>query len=167
MEDTNNYAEFFAILRPRFAEREFRLMSSALAKCLPRGGISFVANISGLSRPTLYNGMRELEDDLSASSVTGRQRKVGGGRKTLLAGDPTLEKDLLRLVSPHEPGQQCVYQFVGYVFGVDHYLSSDSRGNMFGRLHKISSTLRFCQCLLNFFQTFFPDRIFFFIIHRE
>ncbi|MDR2603791.1 MAG: ISAzo13 family transposase, partial [Desulfovibrio sp.] len=104
MEDTNNYAEFFAILRPQFGEREFRLMSSALAKCLPRGGVSFVANVSGLSRPTLYNGMRELEDDFSASSVTGRQRKVGGGRKTLLAEDSTLEKDLLRLVSPHEHG---------------------------------------------------------------
>jgi hypothetical protein len=104
MEDANRYAKYFSALRPRLGEREFRLVSSALAKYLPRGGISFVANVSGLSRPTLYSGMRELEEEVPESSLLGRQRKVGGGRKTLLAGDTTLEKTLLRLVCPYEHG---------------------------------------------------------------
>jgi hypothetical protein len=104
MEDAVNYAEYFVALRPRLGEREFRLVSSALAKCLPRGGVSFVANVSGLSRPTLYNGMRELEGDIQDSYVSGRQRKSGAGRKTLLSSDDTLEKDLLQLVSPHVHG---------------------------------------------------------------
>ncbi|MDR2124257.1 MAG: ISAzo13 family transposase [Desulfovibrio sp.] len=103
MEDAINYVEYFAALRPRLGEREFRLAASALAKNFSRGGVSFIANVSGLSRPTLYSGMRELED-IPAACVPGRQRKAGGGRKTLLACDTTLEKDLLRLVSPHGHG---------------------------------------------------------------
>jgi hypothetical protein len=104
MKDTINYADYFAILRPRLGEREYRLVSSALAKFLPHGGISFVTNACGLSRPTIYNGIRELVVGVPDASAPGRQRKVGGGRKTLTTDDTTLENDLLRLVSPHEHG---------------------------------------------------------------
>ena len=38
------YDDFFAMLRQRLGEREFRLASSALAITLPRGGISLVVN---------------------------------------------------------------------------------------------------------------------------
>jgi hypothetical protein len=104
MKDAINYADYFAILRPQLGEREFRLVSSALAKLLPHGGISFVTNACGLSRPTIYNGIRELAGDMQGAPIPGRQRKAGGGRKTLITDDTTLENDLLRLVSPHEHG---------------------------------------------------------------
>ena len=58
MDTTISYKEYFAALRPRLGEREFRLVTSALAKNLPHGGISHVSEASGLSRPAIYNGMR-------------------------------------------------------------------------------------------------------------
>ncbi len=98
------YEKFFAMLRDRFGEREYRLASSALAITLPRGGISLVSKSSGLSRPTIYSGMQELEGAAPEPSELDRQRKVGGGRKALGAKDATLESDLGKLVSPHQRG---------------------------------------------------------------
>ena len=102
--DNLGYEFFFAMLRDRFGEREYRLASSALAITLPRGGISLVSKSSGLSRPTIYSGMQELEGAAPGPSELDRQRKAGGGRKALGAKDATLESDLGKLVSPHQRG---------------------------------------------------------------
>lgn len=99
-----NYDNFFATLRPQLGERAFRLMSSALAKSLPHGGISLVAEASGLSRPTIYSGIKELEEEDVTPLAPERQRKAGGGRRPLTAKDPTLESDLRELVSSHQRG---------------------------------------------------------------
>ena len=104
MDKSISYDSFFAALRPQLGERAFRLTSSALAKTLPRGGISLVANASGLSRPTIYSGIQELEQESPAALGPERQRKSGGGRKVLEANDATLEVDLRELVSPHQRG---------------------------------------------------------------
>lgn len=104
MDKPTSYDGFFAMLRSQLGERAFRLTSSALAKTLPRGGISLVANASGLSRPTIYSGMQELEQEASAPSDPERQRKSGGGRKALETRDATLERDLRELVSSHQRG---------------------------------------------------------------
>jgi hypothetical protein len=102
--DSTIYEKFFGMLRGRFGEREYRLASSALAMTLPRGGISLVAKMSGLSRPTIYSGMQELSGAAPEPADMDRQRKVGGGRKALWAKDTTLERDLMELVSPHQRG---------------------------------------------------------------
>lgn len=102
--DNLEYEKFFTMLRDRFGEREYRLASSALAITLPRGGISLVSKSSGLSRPTIYSGMQELEGAAPGPSELDRQRKAGGGRKALGAKDATLESDLGKLVSPHQRG---------------------------------------------------------------
>ena len=78
MDKSISYEKFFAMLRQRLGEREYRLTSSALAKNLNRGGVSLVSSASGLSRPTIYSGMQEL--DGTVPSNLERQRKVGGGR---------------------------------------------------------------------------------------
>lgn len=104
MEQSISYDDFFAMLKSRLGERAYRLTSSALAKTLPHGGISLIANASGLSRPTIYSGIEELESDASIALEPERQRRAGGGRKSLEEKDPTLEKDLAALVSPHQRG---------------------------------------------------------------
>jgi len=104
MDKQISYDGFFAMLRSQLGERAFRLTSSALAKTLPRGGISLVANASGLSRPTIYSGIQELEQEAPAPTESERQRKAGGGRKALEASDATLERDLRELVTPHQRG---------------------------------------------------------------
>ena len=98
------YENFFAMLDGKLGERALRLISSALAKSLPRGGISLVAKASGLSRPTIYSGIQELEGKDPGPSGLDRQRKAGGGRKTLETKDTTLEAALNKLVSAHQRG---------------------------------------------------------------
>lgn len=102
--DNTVYDKIFASLRDRLCEREYRLTSSAFALALPRGGISLISKASGLSRPTIYSGIQELEGAAPDPSEMERQRKVGGGRKALSTKDATLESDLLKLVSSHQRG---------------------------------------------------------------
>ena len=102
--DNSVCEKFFVRLRDRLGEREYRLASSAFASALPRGGISLVSKSSGLSRPTIYSGMQELDGPAPDPSARSRQRKPGGGRKALGAKDATLERDLLELVSAHQRG---------------------------------------------------------------
>jgi hypothetical protein len=51
------------------------------------GGISQVSRLSGLSRPSIYAGIEELKSQNTANPVNleqeQRQRKIGGGRKSL------------------------------------------------------------------------------------
>lgn len=96
--------KFFSSLSGRLGEKEYRLASSAFASALPRGGISLVSKSSGLSRPTIYSGIQELEGAVPGPSEMDRQRKAGGGRKALGKKDTTLESDLRKLVSPHQRG---------------------------------------------------------------
>jgi transposase len=80
-------------------ERQRRLVAAADAQGLGRGGASIVARASGLSRPTIHKGLRELnEDPLPAGQV----RKPGAGRKRV--EDPTLLKRLEQLIDPATRG---------------------------------------------------------------
>jgi hypothetical protein len=66
-----------------------------------RGGISQVSRATGLSRQTLYDGLK----DLDAPPVTdGRVRRAGAGRKRLRDRDPELEAALDALLDPDVRG---------------------------------------------------------------
>jgi hypothetical protein len=74
------------------------------AESLGFGGVSQVAEATGIARTTLYRGFAELQD-LKASRPgsrrpTERVRRPGAGRKRLVAQDPTLLTDLEALVDP-------------------------------------------------------------------
>jgi hypothetical protein len=71
--------------------------SEALA--LGWGGITRVAQATGLSRKAIALGIREVTG-VVAPAARGRIRRPGGGRKPLAAHDPTLRADLERLVEP-------------------------------------------------------------------
>lgn len=64
------------------------------AKSLGYGGISQVAQVSGLSRPTLHKAMKELKKPLPE----GRIRRHGGGRRMEAIRQPGLVKTLKGLV---------------------------------------------------------------------
>ena len=57
-----------------------------------------MTRISGLARSTIYHGISDIRDNVSAPA--GRARKEGGGRKKKAFQDPTLVPDLKRLVEP-------------------------------------------------------------------
>jgi hypothetical protein len=93
-------------------ERQRRMLVAIEAKVLGRGGVSAVSLATGVSRGTIKAGLDELalidEQPNPPGSYTftptPRTRRVGGGRKKLIAADETLLSDLLALVEPTTRG---------------------------------------------------------------
>ena len=86
-------------------ERRRRQWAAAEARDVGYGGISLVARATGLSRPTIMVGLKEL--DLSPKHravVATRVRSVGGGRRNLTESDPGLLEALERLIDPATRG---------------------------------------------------------------
>jgi hypothetical protein len=103
METEEAIAQRYAHLAGTLDERGRRALAAAEALVLGRGGIAMVARATGLSRPTIALGIRELRGDVPPPPA-GRVRRPGGGRKPLEAHDPTLRTDLERLVEPSTRG---------------------------------------------------------------
>jgi len=63
-----------------------------------------VSRLSGMSRPTLTEGVKELDNPNAEIMVQGRSRKSGGGRKPLWEKQPGILDALDELVSAHTKG---------------------------------------------------------------
>jgi Rhodopirellula transposase DDE domain len=69
------------------------------------GGVSLVARATGLSRPTILAGLRELQLPApQRAAAAQRIRRPGGGRRTVTATDPTLLAALMALIEPTTRG---------------------------------------------------------------
>src|ERR1700730_15448125 len=91
----------FELLRPLMNERMRRHWAACEAMTLQRGGVTLVAQATGLSRTTICAGLRELRhpDGVPAGALApDRCRHAGAGRPFLEVVDPTLVKDLEALV---------------------------------------------------------------------
>jgi len=101
--DTDEQIAFrFSQLAPTFNERTLRLFAAAEANALGYGGVSRLSRITGLSRPTIEKGQRELRDPCLLSQE--RIRRKGGGRKQTCDVDATLLSALENLVEPLSRG---------------------------------------------------------------
>jgi transposase len=90
-------------LDPLLNERLRRLWAAAEAREIGWGGVTAVALATGLSQTTIAVGLRELRAGVmreEADGVQPRVRQPGGGRKSLVARDTRLLKDLEALVDP-------------------------------------------------------------------
>jgi hypothetical protein len=76
-------------------------MLAAEARALGRGGVTRVAQASGVSRPTIHKALRELD---GPATDPGRVRKAGGGRKRTRDRDPGVVAALEELVDPDTRG---------------------------------------------------------------
>jgi transposase len=94
-------AGFMESVLPHLDERQSRLMVGAAAVMLGRGGRTKVAELSGVSRPTVSKGAKEIE---AGAVVTDRQRSVGGGAKPATETQPGLWGALDALVDPETRG---------------------------------------------------------------
>jgi len=102
MIDTSGIRDRVVALFPHLDERGRRSFAAAEARSAGYGGIAAVARATGLAPSTIGRGLEELA---GASHVpTNRNRRAGGGRKTLTQTNPALLDDLLALVSPSERG---------------------------------------------------------------
>ena len=91
----------YQLLAPEMDERMRRQWAATEARDLGWGGISLVARATGLSRPTITAGLREL-DQPSPQRVAeaARVRRPGGGRPPLKKTDPGLLTALESLLEP-------------------------------------------------------------------
>ena len=93
----------FAVLAPLLDERTRRLWAAVEARAIGRGGLTHVAEATGLSQTTIRAGFRELDSQSTADTHTvtsERLRRPGGGRRSLVAQAPGLLKALEALVDP-------------------------------------------------------------------
>jgi hypothetical protein len=99
-----------AAIRLRFAqvasvldERKRRLWAAAEAKAVGYGGVSLAARATGLTRPTIHAGLKELASGIVPLSA-GRVRRSGAGPKPLTHWQPDLPAALDALVEPTARG---------------------------------------------------------------
>jgi hypothetical protein len=103
MSERERIAERYALVAGTLDERGRRAVAAAEALAWGRGGIAAVARATGLSPQTIRNGVKELRGAIPAAAP-GRVRRPGGGRRKLVAADPTVQADLERLVEPTTRG---------------------------------------------------------------
>jgi transposase len=99
MPDAEDLALKFEILARVLDERTRRLVAAAEAAAMGFGGISVVAQASGLSRGTVIRGIAELKTATKPARGQ-RIRRKGAGRKRTVDQDATLKRDLEALVEP-------------------------------------------------------------------
>ena len=112
MSDVGTIEDKYRALAGRLDEAMLRLWAAVEARTLGRGGVSTVAKATGLSRTTIYSGLKDLGSPPPSSAPpaavgaasTRRIRAAGGGRKKLTDKDPTLLRDLDALVEPTARG---------------------------------------------------------------
>lgn len=94
-------AGFFESVLPHLNERQRRLVAGAAAVMVGRGGRTRVAELSGLSRPTVAKGAVEIE---AGATVSDRVRAPGAGEKLAIDKQPGLLEALDELVWPETRG---------------------------------------------------------------
>jgi Rhodopirellula transposase DDE domain len=91
----------YKLLAPHLDERGQRLWSAAQAKSLGHGGITSVQRATGVSRPRIMRGIKDLlEQPLKHGAI----RRFGGGRKRVTEGDIMLLANLDALIEPTKRG---------------------------------------------------------------
>ena len=99
----------YQALRPVMDEKVRRRWAACEAMAMGWGGITAVAEATGLSRPTLRAGIAEVQGGAPRAeegqpTEARRIRRDGGGRRRLTAGDRALLKDLQALLESSTRG---------------------------------------------------------------
>ena len=95
----------FTHLASELTERGRRRWAASEALELGHGGITVVAQATGLGERTIRRGCQELRHEQAPARLAGRRiRHPGGGRKPLQTHDPALASALEALVDPTTRG---------------------------------------------------------------
>lgn len=90
-------AEKFAVVESALDERGRRLWCAAESRAIGFGGDALVSDATGVSRPTIRSGRRQIEAGIVSSD---RIRGPGAGRPTVEHSQPGLTQALEKLVDP-------------------------------------------------------------------
>jgi transposase len=91
----------YAAFSPYLNEKTRRIWAAMEAESLGEGGISQVSLATGISRTTIYAGLKELH---GSEPETSRIRSVGGGRKATIVKDTLLIEDLKSMLEDSTRG---------------------------------------------------------------
>lgn len=104
-DDIDSIRTRFEMLSWTLDERMRRLFAAAEASALGRGGVTKVAQATGISRRAIHVGLDELAAEKSpAESSAPRIRKVGAGRKSVIETEAGVMAALEKLVEPTTRG---------------------------------------------------------------
>lgn len=91
-------------------EAQARVYVAQRALALGRGGISRLARLTGMSRPTIMKGIAELRGTPRRMRPTsGGVRRAGGGRKRVEAANPAVTRALARMLDDTTAGDPMRY----------------------------------------------------------
>lgn len=94
--------KFFLMILARLDEAQARWYVAREALALGRGGVAAMQRLTGISRPRILRGIRELKR--GELPPAGRIRRAGGGRKRLEEHDPEWLKALEAIMSESTAG---------------------------------------------------------------
>jgi len=95
-------AERWRLFGPECDERRRRLWAASEARTHGPGGVALLAGVTGLAEETIRRGLAELEG--GERLQRGQVRRSGGGRQPVIEADPSVVKDLDRLLDPATRG---------------------------------------------------------------
>jgi len=104
MVDAGAIRRRFRLIEKHLDERLRRLVVAAEAEAVGTGGISLVARATGVSRRAIRVGLQELKARGWSTGGERRIRRSGGGRRRTVEQDPTLVRDMERLIEPTTRG---------------------------------------------------------------
>ncbi len=92
----NQLAAKYHSLKVHLNEKNLRLCAASDARLIGHGGVSLIARATGISRTTIYAGLKDLDEPPSTPAI----RRAGAGRKSLTCKNPKLPQALNKLVDP-------------------------------------------------------------------
>jgi DNA-binding transcriptional ArsR family regulator len=104
MEISNANETRICNILPLLNEKQRRLFLANEAKALGYGGVSQIQRLTGVSRVTITQGIKEIAAKGYVPEEITRSRKEGGGRKLVEEKDPEIIKLLKELVEPYIKG---------------------------------------------------------------
>lgn len=96
--------ELIDTMLPILNERQRRIFLAKQAVILGYGGITEVSNYTGVSRQTITNGVKELNEGSNDFIDMTRSRRSGGGRKNVTEHHPEIVRIITGLIDGHTKG---------------------------------------------------------------
>lgn len=89
---------------PTLNEPQTRWFLAKEALSLGHGGMQYLHELTGISRPTIAKGKREIISEKSLPLFNERLRSPGGGRKSIENNQPNVEKALKKIMNETTAG---------------------------------------------------------------
>jgi transposase len=89
----------YSKLLPLLRENEQRMVLGSDSEVFGYGGVSLVSELSGVSRPTIIEGKKEINHEIESAALS-KVRRPGGGRKKSVDKQSGLKNDLELMMEP-------------------------------------------------------------------